>query len=180
MWLKVRVSSLSLIRLHWGGKLVKFDRGRSYNLSKASRKVCFILFIHVNSNFLLLCWMRTSNGLSLGLWWQSIIWYFSYVFSTYSLHLKTYKMRVGGVVNVLRNILNYFHSSRCNSVLSYIMQLHRCFDCFVARNHVDHQIKTSREWSRMKNWISWVHGRLLKTILSEENSFQVRRSFQMK
>jgi hypothetical protein len=43
MWLKVRVSSLSLIRLHEGGKLVKFDSGRNDNLSKAFGKVCFIL-----------------------------------------------------------------------------------------------------------------------------------------
>jgi len=43
MRLKVRVSYISLICLHGGGKLVKFDSGRNVNISKASRKVCFIL-----------------------------------------------------------------------------------------------------------------------------------------
>ena len=43
MWLKVRVSSISLIRLHGNGKLVKFDSGRNDNVSKASGNVCFIL-----------------------------------------------------------------------------------------------------------------------------------------
>jgi len=49
-------------------------------------------------------------------------------------------------------ILYCFHSSRCNSVLFVIMQLHRCFKCFVVRNHVNHQIKTSCEGSTIKNW----------------------------
>jgi len=42
MWLKVRVASLSLIRLHGGGKLVMFDSGRNNNMSNASGKVCLI------------------------------------------------------------------------------------------------------------------------------------------
>jgi len=53
------------------------------------------------------------------------------------------------------------------------MQLHRCFDWFVVNNHVNHQFKTSCEGSRMKNLKSRVLRRLLKTIQSEENSFQV-------
>jgi len=61
-----------------------------------------------------------------------------------------------GVVDDFRNILYCFHSSRCNSVLSEIIQLHRCFECFLVRNHVNHQIKTSRERSRMNNLRSWI------------------------
>ena len=57
------------------------------------------------------------------------------------------------------------------------MQLHRCFECFVVRNHVNHQVNTSYEVSRMKNWRSRVLRRLFKTIQSEENSLQVPRSF---
>jgi hypothetical protein len=39
MWLKVRLSSLSLFRLHGSGKLVKSDGGKNNNLSKISRKI---------------------------------------------------------------------------------------------------------------------------------------------
>jgi len=48
------------------------------------------------------------------------------------------------------------------------------------KNHVNNQIKTSCEGSRMKSWRSRVLRRLLKTIQSEENLFQVPRSFQTK
>jgi len=34
------------------------------------------------------------------------------------------------VVNGLRNFLYCFHLSHCNSVLSYIMQVLRCFEYF--------------------------------------------------
>jgi hypothetical protein len=98
----------------------------------------------------------------------------------FSLHLKINKMRVRVVVDDFRNILYCFQSSRCNLVLSKIMQLHRCFECFVVRNRVNHQIKTSCEGSRMKNWRLRVLKRLLKTIQSEESRFQVPRSFQAK
>jgi len=40
MWLKVRVSSLSLFRLHGRCKLVKYDGGKSENLSKISGMAC--------------------------------------------------------------------------------------------------------------------------------------------
>lgn len=55
------------------------------------------------------------------------------------------KMRVRAVVEDLSKILYFFQSSRCNSVLSKIVQHHRCLDYFVVRNHVNHQIKTSCE-----------------------------------
>ena len=53
MWLKVRLSSLSLFRMHGSGKLVKYDGGKSDNSHK--------------SNFLLLCCLRTRTGLNFGL-----------------------------------------------------------------------------------------------------------------
>jgi len=40
MWMKVRVSSLSLFRLHGSGKLVKSGGRKIDNLSKTSIKVC--------------------------------------------------------------------------------------------------------------------------------------------
>jgi len=52
------------------------------------------------------------------------------------------------------------------------MQLHRCFKCFVVRNHVNRQIKTSREGSRICRLKSMVLRRFLNTIQSEENLFQ--------
>ncbi|RHN46201.1 hypothetical protein MtrunA17_Chr7g0239621 [Medicago truncatula] len=71
------------------------------------------------------------------------------MFLVLSLHLKTNKMRFRGVVSGLRNILYCFHSSRCNSHLSKIIQLYRCFECFLVRNHVNRPIKTSCEGSRI-------------------------------
>ena len=111
--------------------------------------------------------------------WQSIIWHFGYVLSTFSLHLKINKMRVRGVVSRLKNILYCFHSSR-NAVLSYIMQLHRCFECFCSEEsckstNQDIKWRIKDEELKIK-----VLQRLLKTIQSEENSFQVPRSFQTK
>ena len=87
----------------------------------------------MNSNFLLICCLRRSNYLSLGLWWQSIIWYFCYVFSNFSLQLKTNQMRVRGGYNDYRNILYCIHSSRCNWVLSELMQIIK------SRRHVKNQ-----------------------------------------
>jgi len=68
-------------------------------------------------------------------------------------------MRVRGVVNYFRKIL--FSLSRCNSVLSEIMQLHMCIECFVVRNYVNNQIKTSCEGSMINNRRSRVLRRLL-------------------
>ena len=48
------------------------------------------------------------------------------------------------------------------------------------RNLVNHQIKTTCEGSRMKNRRSRVLRKLLNTIKSEGNSFQVSRSFRTK
>jgi len=50
------------------------------------------------------------------------------IFSYFILHLKVNKMLFRGVVNSLCCILYSFHSSRCNSPLSKIMQLDRCFE----------------------------------------------------
>jgi len=58
------------------------------------------------------------------------------------------------------------------------MQLHRCFECFVVRNHENKQIKTSHKGSRMKNLRLRVLRRLLKTIQDEEKLFQIPKSFQ--
>jgi len=71
-----------------------------------------------------------------------------------------------------RVVVIQFYPTSCNSI--------GVFECFVVRNHVNHHIKTSCAGSRMKNWRSRVLRRLLKTIQSEGNSFQVPRSFQMK
>jgi len=54
------------------------------------------------------------------------------------------------------------------------MQLHKCF---AARNHVNWQIKTSHEGSKIWRLKSIVLRRFLNTIQSEENSFQVPTSF---
>jgi hypothetical protein len=45
------------------------------------------------------------------------------------------------------------------------------------RNHVNRQIKTSSEASKIRRLKSMVIKRLLKTIQSEENSFEVPRGF---
>ena len=69
--LKVIVSSLSVSHLQGSGK-----SGKSNNMNTISRKVCSNSQIHVNSNFLLFCSLRTDNNLRSGLRWWNIIWYF--------------------------------------------------------------------------------------------------------
>jgi len=46
--------------------LVKYESKKSNNMSTIYGKVCFNSKIHVNFDFILFCYLRTSNRLSLG------------------------------------------------------------------------------------------------------------------
>ena len=61
-------------------------------------------------------------------------------------------------------VVIHFYLKSCNFM---------CFECFVVRNHVNRQIKTSHEGSRIWRLKTMVLRRFLMTIHSEENSFQV-------